>query len=107
MHWHTYQTTILQCLKAGKKGFLEHYHKSGYALSNESVLLSERFVTPTLMFLGKNDNIVGYEQQIEFAKQFSNINAVISEIAEHNFMIDDWSGFGSGVRGLGEEWFVG
>lgn len=84
-----YQNSIFTAVNQEQEKFLENFQKIGYSLSNERELLARTFNIPTVFCLGKQDNIVGYKQQQTFAKQFAKVKVIVSDIAGHNFMIDE------------------
>lgn len=88
-----FQNSVFTAVTQEQEKYLENFQKTGYTLANEKEILAKTFNIQTVFCLGKQDNVVGYKQQQLFAKQFTPVEVIISDIAGHNLMIDEHEQF--------------
>ncbi|WP_429971530.1 alpha/beta fold hydrolase [Fructilactobacillus sp. Tb1] len=85
--WKTYQKSIIPGLLNANFDFINHLQKN-YSLNNEDNLKNETGDVHILIIAGKYDQIVGYQDQINFAKNNQNAECIVINDAGHNLSID-------------------
>lgn len=83
-----YAEEILPGLKMSNKEFVEHYRDTGYAFSFNEQLKELHFDKPACMITGKQDHIVGYEDQWMFNKNFPRASFFLMDGAGHNLQLE-------------------
>jgi Predicted hydrolases or acyltransferases (alpha/beta hydrolase superfamily) len=87
--WERYQLTRISGIKKFNKKFWDDIKATGkYNLSiNLPVALAEN-VNSIMMLVGKNDNIVGFEDQLNILNKQNKVEVAVIEDAGHNICMD-------------------
>ncbi|WP_044642618.1 alpha/beta fold hydrolase [Risungbinella massiliensis] len=83
-----YLEEIYPALQIAQFDYLNNYQSNGYQFSFESILFDSTYTTEVLMVLGKQDNVVGFEDALSIQDSLPNIQTVILENAGHNLQLD-------------------
>lgn len=86
--WKTYKKDIFSGVQKANSEYLSFLSKNGYALSTESLLHTIKFNKPTVVLLGKQDHIVGYQDALNLLPNFSRGTFSIIDGAGHNLQIE-------------------
>lgn len=86
--WHRYKSEVLVGLNQADYHYLEYLQNNGYSLSFEQELFSISFNAPVTIMLGKQDNVVGYEDALRLRSNFSKSTFIIINRAGHNLQIE-------------------
>ncbi|EKK21030.1 alpha/beta fold hydrolase [Fructilactobacillus florum] len=87
--WDLYQQLIIPGLQRRDAGFIETLQRN-YQLEFESDL--PRFISPQtqlMILVGRHDQIVGFQQQLELGEQVKNSTVVLLQNAGRNLFIDE------------------
>ncbi|MGY3777738.1 alpha/beta fold hydrolase [Isobaculum melis] len=87
--WQCYQESVVTGLQLRNKQFIQQFQQNGYQLSTEEKMRTERSSVPTMLLLGKQDQQVGYQDQLFLVERFKNLSCYIDNFAGHNFQIDN------------------
>ena len=68
--------------------FLQNFQKNGYECSFDVDQLSEKFDKPSLILLGKQDEVVGYKDQWNILGNFSRATFAVLDGAGHTLQIE-------------------
>lgn len=84
-----YLSEIASGLKIGNKQFLKDFQRTGYTFSFENDLLPEIITQPALFLLGKQDDVVGYQDIYSKKHHFENGKFVLLKNAGHNLQLEE------------------
>ncbi|OJG86032.1 hypothetical protein RV15_GL002436 [Enterococcus silesiacus] len=84
-----YIREISSGLSVGDRVFQKTFQKTGYAFDFEKSLFVNPIVCDSLILLGKQDVVVGYEDTLEHQHQFLNSEFILIENAGHNLQLDE------------------
>jgi pimeloyl-ACP methyl ester carboxylesterase len=86
-NWETYRRLIVPGLKTVNHAFLQDLHQH-YTVANEDQLRQKNYRIPLTMMIGKNDQVVGYQEQCQLAEQSEGGELFLLSRTGHNVMID-------------------
>lgn len=86
-HWEQYQKMILPGLAAINHSYLVKLHEH-YTLEEEPILQKRDYQIPLTMMVGKNDQIVGYQEQCQLVQQSEMGELFLLNQTGHNLLID-------------------
>lgn len=89
--WEKYQKAIIPGLTKFNSDFwsdLQSNHYENYSFSFEDELVSSSTPYKGMMLLGKNDQIVGYQDQLSLLNDSNDLEVTILNDAGHNLFID-------------------
>ncbi|MFC4761135.1 alpha/beta fold hydrolase [Fructobacillus durionis] len=86
-HWEQYQKMILPGLAAINHRYLVDLHKH-YTLAEEAILNQKDYQIPFTMMVGKNDQIVGYQDQCQLVEHSTMGELFLLNQTGHNLLID-------------------
>ncbi|VDK14073.1 hypothetical protein OAL24_00871 [Oenococcus sicerae] len=85
--WKSYQELIIPGLQTENQLFVKNL-KSHYALTFEESIKKTNYPFPITIMVGRNDQVVGYEEQLQFIAHNSNGAIVLLNQTGHNLIID-------------------
>lgn len=97
-----YQNEIISGVKAANSEFLQNIMKNGYGFSFNVDNLNKKIDKPVLIFLGRQDDCVGYKDAWNILDEFPRSALAILDRAGHNLQIEQEEVFNS----LTNEWLV-
>lgn len=68
--WESYQKSVVTGLKLGDAQFIRQFQQNGYQLSTEEKMQTETSSVLTMLLLGKQDQQVGYQDQLVLEASF-------------------------------------
>ncbi|MDH5106880.1 alpha/beta hydrolase [Lentilactobacillus diolivorans] len=86
--WQAYQRLIIPGLQNADLSFINKLEATDYQLSCDSEIREIQFPFPLEIMVGKNDHVVGYQEQSELVNHSSLAKLVLLNQAGHNLMID-------------------
>lgn len=86
--WLHYQKEILPGIKLANQNFLKTYQQNGYEFNNLNLFDYISFDKPSLVMMGKQDQIVGYEDTMKCLHQFKHLTTLVVDGAGHNLQLD-------------------
>lgn len=84
-----YIAEIHSGLCVGDRRFQKSFQETGYAFDFEKNLFGELVACSSLIILGKQDDLVGYKDILNYRNQFLNGEFVLIETAGHNLQLDE------------------
>lgn len=87
-NWLNYSEQILPAIHAANKKFCEYYEAEQYVFPNEDELFFNINPRKTMVVIGKNDYIVGFEDSLSFFQNFTNLEFLLLNNCGHNIQID-------------------
>lgn len=96
--WKRYQQEILCGLKIADNAFLTDFEKNGYEFSFDVDILDEKFESPTLFLLGRQDSCIGYKDAWRILDNYPRGTFVVLDKAGHNLQIEQDGLFNSLVH---------
>lgn len=97
-----YKNEIISGVEAANSEFLQSIMKNGYGFSFDPDKINEKINKPALIFLGKQDDCVGYKDALGILDNFPRATAAILDRAGHNLPIEQEELFNV----LMNEWLV-
>lgn len=98
-NWNRFEQEILAGIKAADTSFLDRI-SNRYDLSPELEQLDQPYNKPVLILAGRQDHVVGYRNQWDFANEYPRASFVMLDRAGHNLQIEQSRLF----QVLVEEW---
>lgn len=86
--WQAYQRLIIPGLQNADLSFIAQLEATNYQLSCDSKLREIQLSFPLEMLVGKNDHVVGYQEQSELVSHTPLARVLLLNQAGHNLMID-------------------
>lgn len=86
--WQDYKKLIIPGLKKANTSFIKQLQGKSYQLSFESSLKTTIYPCPLKIMIGKNDQDVGYQEQLQLIQNNDNDEVVLLNQTGHNLMID-------------------
>lgn len=86
--WDRYQQEIIPGILKADDDFLTYFQKNGYEFSFEEVLNQTICEKPIVFLLGKQDQVVGFEDSLQLAPYLPNSSYSILNSAGHTIQID-------------------
>lgn len=87
-NWMTYSKQILPAIYVANKKFCTYYESEHYISPNENKFFVNKNSCATTVIVGKNDNIVGFEDSLLFFQNFTNLYFLLINDCGHNIQID-------------------
>ncbi|MEI5992537.1 alpha/beta fold hydrolase [Candidatus Enterococcus mansonii] len=84
-----YLTEIQPGLSVGDQEFQKSFQRDGYKLAFEERLLLNDATCERLIILGKQDDVVGYEDVTKHRKKLLNSRIILLDNAGHNLQLDE------------------
>jgi pimeloyl-ACP methyl ester carboxylesterase len=100
--WERYRQEILPGLAAGDRDFQAALHGPGYAFSFDVDVLDAPCGKPSLLLLGRQDDVVGYRDAWRIVENFPRATLAVLDRAGHNLQIEQAGLFGA----LAGEWLA-
>lgn len=98
--WLRFKKEILPGLKLGNKEFQQIVRTCAYQLTDEEKIFARPFTKPTLLFAGRQDSIVGYNNAWAILENYPRMTFAVLDSASHNLQIEQKKVFAA----LVEEW---
>ncbi|WP_410770827.1 alpha/beta fold hydrolase [Fontibacillus sp. BL9] len=98
-NWERFKAEIFSGLQAADQDFLDRIRRR-YDLTWDAELLQEPYMKPVLILTGRQDHVVGYKNQWEYAQQYPRASFVMLDRAGHNLQIEQHGLF----QALVSEW---
>ncbi|MGX4685438.1 alpha/beta fold hydrolase [Vagococcus sp. JNUCC 83] len=96
--WIAYKKDILPGIEKANSEYLSFLSHNEYSLSCESLFHTIKFNKPTVMLLGKQDHVVGYQDALNLLPNFSRGTFAVIDGAGHNLQIEKPKLFSSFVE---------
>lgn len=97
-----YQNEIMSGVKIANSEFLQGIMKNGFGFSFDADKLNKKINKPTLIFLGRQDDSVGYKDAWSILDNFPRATLSVLDRAGHNLQIEQEELFNS----LMNEWLL-
>lgn len=98
-NWERFKAEIFSGLRAGDQEFLNRISLR-YDLTGNEDMPREPYMKPVLILTGRQDHVVGYKNQWEYAQQYPRASFVMLDRAGHNLQIEQHGLF----QALASEW---
>ncbi|MDN6968738.1 alpha/beta hydrolase [Oenococcus sp. UCMA 17063] len=85
--WQSYQDLIISGLQSEDESFVNRL-RNNYSFTFEEKLQNIKYQFPIKIMVGKNDQVVGYQEQLKLISHNENGEIVLLNRAGHNLMID-------------------
>ncbi|OIL37179.1 alpha/beta hydrolase [Oenococcus oeni] len=85
--WHDYQNLIIPGLQKEDKTFIDRL-QNNYSFTFEEKLKNINYQFPFKIMVGRNDQVVGYQEQLKLINHNENGEIVLLNRTGHNLMID-------------------
>ncbi len=99
-NWERFKQEILPGLRLANQEMLSQFQSQGYSFSFDVDKGLKSIQKPTLIFLGKQDAVVGYQDALKLANNYPRAKFAVLDNAGHNLQIDQEKAFNS----LTHEW---
>lgn len=86
--WSLYVKAILKGMETGDKGFLKTFQRNHYCLSRNPDTYPQGVQVPVMVFLGKQDYVVGYKDALKLFSQYPKATIHLLNGASHCAHID-------------------
>lgn len=96
--WERFQDEVLPGLKIADRTFLEAIYPKRYTLSFDVDKMIKKYDKPSLFFLGRQDNSVGYINALEIIENFSRASYIVLDKAGHLLQIEQQDIFNISVN---------
>lgn len=93
-----YMNDIIPSIKLANVDFLEDLRNNHYALSFNPDDLEEPFKKPSLFFVGRQDNSVGYKDLFKIIEKYPRASYAVLDRAGHNLQIEQETVFNAMVK---------
>ncbi len=86
--WQNFQRLMIPGFKKADNTFIKTLQGNSYPLPNENELKSKNYSVPFTIMVGKNDQIVGYKEQLRLATNSELGEIFLLNKTGHNLMVD-------------------
>jgi pimeloyl-ACP methyl ester carboxylesterase len=86
-NWERFNAEILCGLQAADTSFLERL-KQRYDFAIDQLQTAKQYEKPVLILAGRQDHVVGYQNQWKFAQQYPRASFAMLDRAGHNLQIE-------------------
>jgi pimeloyl-ACP methyl ester carboxylesterase len=97
-----YQNEVMSGVKNANSSFLQNIMQNGYGFSFDVDKVNKKFNKPSLIFLGKQDDTVGYKDAWTILENFPRATFAVLDRAGHNLQIEQGELFSSLIN----EWLI-
>lgn len=96
--WERYRDEVLSGIKIADIDFLENLDAGGFEFSFEVDDINKKFVKPTLMLLGRQDDCVGYKDAWSILESYPRATFAVLDMAGHGLQMEQEELFDSLVN---------
>jgi len=89
---------IDEAIKRGDVHYTENYQLNGYQATYSVDDMNDNFFKPVTIIVGKQDSVVGYEDQYQLSKQFPRCTYIAIDGAGHGLHMEQVDAFNDSVK---------